>query len=116
MSCPPPSVSSYACITCLQQQSTEQRLEGEEPDRPKRTKEEPQNQKEKQKGLGANPGHKQSQNSQFFTVYVFLNLSTLFDNFRAGQKTSKSVKTFFDTFRLFSRGAIFPALFANGGL
>ena len=26
-------------------------------------KEEPQNQEEKQKGLGANPGHKQSQNS-----------------------------------------------------
>ena len=63
MYCPPPSVSSYACITHAGNKR-KQRLEGEErPDRPKRTKEEPQNQKEKQKGLGANPGHKRSQNS-----------------------------------------------------
>ena len=40
-----------------------------------------------------------------------------FDNFRAGQKTSKIVKKcqkVFDTFRQFSRGTIFPAPF--GGL
>ena len=35
--------------------------------------------------------------------------STLFDIFRAGQRTSKNVKKFFDTFRQFSRGTFFPA-------
>ena len=35
------------------------------PDRPtKKNQRKPQNQKEKQKGLGANPGHEPSQNSQ----------------------------------------------------
>ena len=48
---------------------------------------------------------------------VSKSFSTLFDNFCAGQKSqksSKSVKKFFDTFRQFSRGTIFPAPF--GGL
>ena len=43
---------------------------------------------------------------------VSKSFSTLFDNFRAGQKrqkSSKSVKKFFDTFRQFSRGTFFPA-------
>ena len=67
MSCPPPSVSCYACITCAcnsnKAKPSEQRREGEEPDRPKQTKEKPPKTEEKQKGLGANPGHETSQNS-----------------------------------------------------
>ena len=69
MSCPPPSVSNYACFTHAKQQ--EQRSQAsnaakattnDQTDQ-KGTKGKPQNQNEKQKGLGANPGHKQSQNS-----------------------------------------------------
>ena len=42
------------------------------------------------------------------------NISTLFDNFRAGQKKrQKIVKIIFDTFRQFSRGTNFPAPFGE---
>ena len=41
--------------------------DSDQPDRPTKKKK-PQNQKEEQKGLGANPGHKQSQNSHFLTL------------------------------------------------
>ena len=48
---------------------------------------------------------------------VSKSFSTLFDNFRAGQKTSKIVKkchkNIFDTFGQFSRGTSFPAPFGG---
>ena len=63
-----------------------------------------------QKGL-VERGHVKKRQKSSKSVKKF------FDNFRAGQKrqkSSKSVKKFFDTFRQFSRGTIFPAPF--GGL
>ena len=45
---------------------------------------------------------------------VFRHFSTIFAQGKKRQKSSKSVKMFFDTFRQFSRGTIFPAPF--GGL
>ena len=54
----------YACSST----KAKQRLEGEEPDQTdQRPKEKPQNQKKQRKGLGANPGHKESQISQIPT-------------------------------------------------
>ena len=70
MSCPPPSFSCYACImhatATKRKRGAERATPRRRQTRPtKRTKkEEPQNQKETQKGLGANPGLETSQNSQ----------------------------------------------------
>ena len=65
-----------ACIRCMQaKQSRSKRLLGEEPDRPKRTKkEEPQNRKKQRKGLGANPGHKESHISHRPSTNAFRNI------------------------------------------
>ena len=43
---------------------------------------------------------------------VFRHFSTFFAQGKKRQKSSKSVKKFFDTFRQFSRGTFFPAPFA----
>ena len=63
------------------------------------------------KGVGGKgPRQKTSKNRQ----KVSKSFSTLLAQGKKRQKSSKSVKKFFDTFRQFSRGTIFPAPF--GGL
>ena len=44
---------------------------------------------------------------------VFRHFSTIFAQGKKRQKSSKSVKKFFDTFQPFSRGTIFPAPFGR---
>ena len=63
MYCPPPSVSCYACImhayrkTKQSQASNAAKATTTRPTDQKEPRRKPQNQKERQKGLGANPGH-----------------------------------------------------------
>ena len=72
MSCPPPSFCGYACImhataqnkARARSQASNAAKATDQTDHEEPKKNNPQNQKEKQKGLGANPGHTQSQNSQ----------------------------------------------------
>ena len=65
------------------------------------------------KGAGGKGPRQKTSNIVKKCQRVFRHFSTIFAQGRKRQKSSKNVEKFFDTFRQFSRGTVFPAPFGG---